>query len=207
MFVKNFDNFRSDSKVNEEFNFFDFLGKTWDIAGDALSSTVKQKVVAVLMEKFGILENSLASEFLQQVVSAIPVGDWPEILMGDKGDAKYFAPKMAEAIQFTVQKKGLDDIFKTFGFDSNGLIARTVLNAIMQNESKEKIENFILSLFGEEANIGKEAMSALDQKERELLNNSMFKAAKEIPNFNLKSGFGGKDSENQAAGILSGLFA
>jgi hypothetical protein len=114
---------------------------------------------------------------------------------------------MAEAIQFTVQKKGLDDIFKTFGFDSNGLIARTVLNAIMQNESKEKIENFILSLFGEEANIGKEAMSALDQKERELLNNSMFKAAKEIPNFNLKSGFGGKDSENQAAGILSGLFA
>ena len=207
MFVKNFDNFRSDSKVNEEFDFFDFLGKTWSIAGDALSSTLKQKIVAVLMEKFGVLENSLASEFLQQVVSNIPVGDYPEIFMGEKGNVKYFAPLLAKSIKFTVEKKGLDDIFKTFGFDSNGLIARTILNAIMQSDSLEKIENFILSLFGEEANIGKEAMSALDQKERELLNNSMFKAAKEIPNFNLKSGLGGKDSENQAAGILSGLFA
>jgi hypothetical protein len=207
MFVKNFDNFRSDSKVNEEFDFFDFLGKTWDIAGDALSSTLKQKIVAVLMEKFGVLENSLASEFLQQVVSNIPVGDYPEIFMGEKGNVKYFAPLLAKSIKFTVEKKGLDDIFKTFGFDSNGLIARTILNAIMQADSLEKIENFILSLFGEEANIGKEAMSALDQKERELLNNSMFKAAKEIPNFNLRSGLGGKDSENQAAGILSGLFA
>jgi hypothetical protein len=207
MFVKNFDNFRSDSKVNEEFDFFDFLGKTWDIAGDALSSTLKQKIVAVLMEKFGILENSLASEFLQQVVSNIPVGDYPEIFMGEKGNVKYFAPLLAKSIKFTVEKKGLDDIFKTFGFDSNGLIARTILNAIMQTDSLEKIENFVLSLFGEEANIGREAMSALDQKERELLNNSMFKAAKEIPNFNLKSGLGGKDSENQAAGILSGLFA
>lgn len=207
MFVKNFDNFKSDSEVNEEFNFMDFLGKTWDIAGDALSSTIKQKLVAVLMQKFGILENSLASEFLQQVVSNIPVGDYPEIFMGEKGDVKYFAPLFAKSIKFTVEKKGLDSIFKTFGFDSNGFIARTILNAIMQTDSLEKIENFVLSLFGEEANIGREAMSALDQKEKELLSNSMFQAAKEIPNFDLKSGLVDKGGQNQAAGILSGLFA
>lgn len=206
MFVKDFDNFQSDSNIDEGFDFFDFMGKTFDLAGDALASTVKQKVVAVLMEKFGILENSLASEFLQQCVSAIPLADWPSILFGDKGDLKYFAPKMAEAIQFTIEKKGLDSIFKSFGVDSNGLLARTILNAIMQNESKEKIEKFILSLFGEDTNIGKEAIGLMDAKDKEILTSAMVKTAEQTPKFSLEKGlkkYGEKNSD--AAGILSGL--
>ncbi len=65
MFVKNFDNFKSDSEVNEEFNFMDFLGKTWDIAGDALSSTIKQKLVAVLMKKLRSYKKGNLSKFAQ----------------------------------------------------------------------------------------------------------------------------------------------
>jgi hypothetical protein len=206
MFVKNFDNFQEDSSLDEGFDFFDFLGKTFDIAGDALASTIKQKVVALMMEKLGILENSLLSEFLQQCVSTIDIAEWPGILFGENGGVKYFAPKMAEAIQLTLQKKGLDTIFKTFGVDSNGFLARTLLNAINENESREKIEKFILYLFGEDLNIGAEVVKSMETKDKELLNNAMFKAASKTPNFNLEKGlksYGEKN--NDTAGILSGL--
>jgi|JI10StandDraft_1071094.scaffolds.fasta_scaffold00207_13 hypothetical protein len=203
--VKDFDSFSNEEQIHEDFDVMGLLGKTIGYLGDGFIDTIKQKFVAMLMEKLGIREKSIASEFLQQVVSSIDMKEWPGILSGDNRNMKFFIPKIAEAIQFTLERKGFEGITDSIGLEPNGLIVRTIVNTIQDKATgKERIEKFLFDLFGEE-NVGGNLISSLDKKDKQQFSDALSKVAGKRTDYKPQTGRGSDGGESFVGNILGGL--
>ena len=207
--VKDFDSFSNEEQIHEDFDIMGLLGKTIGYLGGGFVDTIKQKFVAMLMEKLGIKEKSIASEFLQQVVSSIDVEEWPGILTGDNRNMKFFIPKIAEAVQFTLERKGFEGITDAIGLDSQGLIVRTLVNTLQDKATgRERIEKFLFELFGDE-NIGSGIISSLDKKDKKEFTDALSKVAGKSVNYkpgttDSKSSDGESFIGNIMGGLLGG---
>lgn len=203
--VKNFDAFSSnEDQIHEDFDIMGLLGKTIGYLGDGFIDTVKQKFTAMLLEKLGIEEETIASEFVQQVVSSIDMKEWPGILSGDNNNMKFFIPKIAEAIQFTLERKGFDGIAKGIGLKPTSIILRTLVNTIQDKATgRERIEKFLFELFGDD-NIGGDIISSLNSKDKAHFSNALTKAAGDKAVSGDKKGDSGSFISNIMGGLLGG---
>jgi len=172
--VKKFEEF---SSVNEEFSLDsvkNFLGGLLPSLGSGFTKTLKQKLAAVILEKFGIEENSELSVIVQEFVDQIPPTDIPGIISGEKATPEYFAPRMAGFVQEYVQRKGLDNIAAKLGISTTGWIYSTLRETLQEQIGKEKLTKFFLDLFGAETSvIGKEALMGLDPKSKEMFSSAI----------------------------------
>jgi hypothetical protein len=202
--VKNFDAFSNDDQIHEDFDVMGLLGKTIGYLGDGFIDTIKQKFTARLLEKLGIEEESIASEFVQQVVSSIDMKEWPGILSGDNNNMKFFIPKIAESVQFTLERKGFDGIARGIGLKPSSIILRTLVNTIQDKATgKERIEKFLFELFGED-NIGGDIISSLNGKDKAQFSDALTKAAGNKSASSDTGGDGGSFISNIMGGLLGG---
>lgn len=202
--VKNFDAFSNDDQIHEDFDVMGLLGKTIGYLGDGFMDTIKQKFTAMALEKLGIEEESLASEFVQQVVSSIDIKEWPSVLSGDNNNMKFFIPKIAEAIQFTLERKGFDGIARGIGLKPTSVIYRTLVNTIQDKATgRERIEKFLFELFGED-NIGGDIISSLNAKDKAQFSGALTKAAGKKATSDGAKEDGGSFISNIMGGLLGG---
>jgi len=189
--VKTFDEF----SINEDFSLEGILTHALPLLGDSFAQTIRQKIVATLMEKLGIEDKSTLSVMLQEFVSTIPFSDLPGIISGDKANAEYFVPKLAEFIPRFFQRKGIDTIAASLGINSTGWLYSTLRNMLETDLGKQNLNKFLTSLFGVDPghSMGKSIVSKLDPQEKE-------KMADAIQNKD-----GSSDSDSGIAGFLSGL--
>jgi len=161
--IKDFDSFSVNEDLN--FNLSGILSKVLPVLGTGFTKTVKQKFAAILLEKLGIMENTMLSGLVQEFVDQIPVSDIPGIITGDNINAEYFAPKFAGFLQEFVQRKGLDTIATQIGIKPDGWIYSILRESLQTQIGKEKLTKFFLSAFGGD-NIGQSALSQLDPSDK-----------------------------------------
>jgi hypothetical protein len=183
--VKDFDSFSSSDHLNEMWGLDaieGMLGKVLPVLGEGFTKTLKQKVAAAMMEKFGIMPDSDMSAMLQEVVDAIPVADLPEILMGKKTGGAYWSPIMSQAIQEYVQRKGIDHIFTKIGIKPDGWIGSTLRESLQSQLGKEKLQKMIAFAFDDvsskdSTSIGATALDSLDPAQKDKFNDAFSRAA------------------------------
>jgi hypothetical protein len=153
--LQNFNQFTHQrlNEVNDSFFSFDFLGDLFTNGFSAFSDVLKGKVISYLTEYLGIAEGSIFSKLLQNYVEQIPVSDYYSILFNSKIDAKYLAPKAAQATMEFLTEMGVDGIAANLGVkDRNGYLYRTIsemlTNQITRNGFTKNLESFYLSMFG-----------------------------------------------------------
>lgn len=203
--VKNFDSFSREEQIHEDFDIMGLLGKTVGYLGDGFIDTIKQKFTARLLEKLGIKEDSLASEFVQQVVSSIDMKEWPGILSGDNDNMRFFVPKIAEAIQFTLERKGFEGITNMLGLEPNGMIMRTIVNTLQDKTTgKARIEKFLFELLGD-SNIASETVASLDDEDKEKFTTALTKVASKKVNYKPGTTNTSSDGESFLGNIMGSL--
>lgn len=185
--IKSFQSFSSDKSQKDsllEFNFDagSLLTGAVNFFGPGLGSAVEQKLVEFLLNKLGIKPDSAASMLIQEVVEAIPMEDYPDILTGEKLNMKYLNPYLAEAIVDSVKRTGLDPIFgplaEKFGLEPGGLLTRTFVEsfeALGEDELRKKVLNLLNFIAGIEFSAGEYA-STLDSETQEKLSKGIGKA-------------------------------
>ena len=199
-----------DFSLNEDFSLSGLLSSVLPSLGQGFIKTLKQKIVGSLLDKFGILEDSTLSVLVQEFVDTIPVADIPKIITGDNVNVEYFAPKLAEFVQDTVQRKGLDTIAKGIGIDPTGWIYSTIRNTIQGQMGKEKLTKFFLEVLGGEDSVGQSALMDLDPKSKDSLNQIIRKKyslkGSSQGEKNIKSGDGSKPSfwDSLLGGMVAG---
>jgi hypothetical protein len=187
--------------MNEDLSMGEILfGKVLPFMGEGFIKTLKQKIAATLMEKIGILEDSKFSIIIQELVDSIPVKDIPGLITGEKANAEYLAPKLAQACQEYIQRKGLDSLFEPFGIDPNGWLASTVREGLQSELGQEKIEAFfIAALGGEKLLTG--ALSKLDPEDKRAVDSALVQqAAKMYP-----TKVNGTESKESKGGMMDTL--
>jgi hypothetical protein len=201
-------------EVNENLTMGEILfGKVLPFLGEGFIKTLKQKIAAILMEKIGILENSKFSIIIQELVDSIPVKDLPGLITGEKANAEYLAPKLAQACQEYIQRKGLDSLFEPFGIDPNGWLASTIREGIQSEIGQERLEAFFISALGGERLLTG-ALAKLDPEDRKAVDSALVQQAaksyptqikKESGQGNSGSGLGVMDTLSSIwSGLLSG---
>jgi hypothetical protein len=160
--IKDYDSFYDNySKLDE--SMFDSLSGMFKSTADAFGGAIKQKLAAVMMRKIGIKEDSVFSGLIQEFVDAIPVMDiWDMVKMDPEvWNSKYLAPKLAEATQEFIERKGFDTLAEKLGIDSNGLIYSTIRELAHDKVAgKKTLTDFYTSLLGG-VNMGKSMMKSI----------------------------------------------
>jgi hypothetical protein len=154
-------------KINEDFDIGSILSSIFPVLGSSFQDTIKTKIAATLLEKIGLVENSLLSSFFQEFVAEIPIADYSKILSGES-DANYWAPKMTDFARRFVERKGIDTIAEKMGIKPDGLAYTYFRNLILSKEGQQKMTSFFHQLIGS-SNIGQEAMSSLDPNDKNKL--------------------------------------
>lgn len=201
-------------EVNENLTMGEILfGKVLPFLGEGFIKTLKQKIAAILMEKIGILEDSKFSIIIQELVDSIPAKDLPGLITGEKANAEYLAPKLAQACQEYIQRKGLDSLFEPFGINPNGWLASTIREGIQSEIGQERLEAFFISALGGERLLTG-ALAKLDPEDRKAVDSALVQqAAKSYPTQikkasgqgNTGSGLGVMDTLSSIwSGLLSG---
>jgi hypothetical protein len=182
--IKKFEDFPYDpSPINEGFldDVTGIMGKIIPFLGTGFIKTIKQKLAATLLEKLGILENTAASTIVQELVDSIEVKEMPGLLTGENANAEFLAPRLAQAVQEYIQRKGFDSLYTPFGIDPNGWLASTIREGFQEELGKEKLTNFFLKVLGSEP-IGKDLISKLDSKNKDKFKDALSQQlAKEYP--------------------------
>jgi len=193
--------------VNEDLSMGELLfGKVLPFMGEGFIKTLKQKIAAILMEKIGILEDSKFSIIIQELVDSIPVKDIPGLMTGEKANAEYLAPKLAQAVQEYIQRKGLDSLFEPFGIDPNGWMASTIREGLQSEIGQDRIEAFFISALGGEK-ILSGALSKLDPSDKRAVDSALVQqAAKTYPTKRESSVSSDKGSGNGMMDTLSAIW-
>lgn len=162
--VKKFDDFEysdRNSGLNEEESLlgslgsgissvFKGVGRGVDFMLPSIEPAFKRYVTSFILEKWGILDNSTFSFIVQNVVKLIPVKDYWSILTGDKLNAEYLSPLLAEATMQMITEKGIDTILQpiaqSVGLDPAGFAYKAFVERV-QLLMKER-EDFKKSLIG-----------------------------------------------------------
>lgn len=192
--------------TNENLTMGELLfGKVLPFMGEGFIKTLKQKIAAILMEKIGILEDSKFSIIIQELVDAIPAKDIPGLMTGEKANAEYLAPKLAQACQEYIQRKGLDSLFEPFGIDPNGWLASTIREGLQSEIGQDKLEAFFISALGGEKLLTG-ALAKLDPKDKEAVNSALVQqAAKMYPT--KAEGKGASMPSDKSGGVMDTLSA
>ncbi len=188
-------------EINEDFSLNGILSSILPALGSGFTKTIKQKIVASLMETIGIKPDSVLSVLLQEFVDQLPVADIPGIITGEKGGAEYFAPKLAAFVQETVQRKGMDTFAEKLGIDPNSGWLYPILRETLQTQiGKENLTKFFLTLFNaSKTNVGKSAVELLDPYHKEKLASELNKKMDD------KKTEPGKEEESFLGNLLSGM--
>jgi hypothetical protein len=182
--IKKFEDFSYDSEPIQE-GFMDdvtgVIGKMIPLLGTGFIKTVKQKLAATLLEKLGILENSAASVIVQELVDSIEIKEMPGLLTGENANAEFLAPRLAQAVQEYIQRKGFDSLYVPFGIDPNGWLASTIRESFQEEVGKERLTEFFLNALGGES-VGKDVLNKLDPKSKEQFKDALTQQlAKQYP--------------------------
>lgn len=193
--------------VNEELSMGELLfGKVLPFMGEGFIKTLKQKIAAILMEKIGILEDSKFSIIIQELVDSIPVKDIPGLMTGEKANAEYLAPKLAQAVQEYIQRKGLDSLFEPFGIDPNGWMASTIREGLQSEIGQDRLEAFFIAALGGER-ILSGALSKLDPSDKRAVDSALVQqAAKVYPTKVEKQSSAGNGSKPGVMDTLSAIW-
>jgi hypothetical protein len=182
--IKKFEDFPyNQESVNEGFldDVTSIIGKMVPFLGTGFIKTIKQKLAATLLEKLGIMENTAASTIIQELVDAIEVKEMPGLLTGENANAEFLAPRLAQAVQEYIQRKGFDSLYVPFGIDPNGWLASTIREGFQEEVGKERLTKFFLKALGGEP-IGKELVNKLDPKDKNQIKDALSRQlAKEYP--------------------------
>lgn len=194
--VKTFDEF----SINEDFSLAGILSHALPLLGDSFGQTIRQKIAATLIEKLGIEDKSTLSVMVQEFVATIPFSDIPGIITGEKANAEYFVPKLAEFIPRFFQRKGIDTIASSLGINSTGWLYSTLRNMLETDLGKQNLNKFLNSLFNVDSghSMGSSIISKLDPQDKE-------KMADVIQTKTTNSGSSDSDSSDGVMGFLSGL--
>jgi hypothetical protein len=206
--LKKFEDFSSGSENIQESLFDDLggmLGKVIPFLGTGLTKTIKQKITASLLEKIGVKENSTFSTIIQEVVDSIELKEMPGLLTGENANADFLAPRLAQAVQEYIQRKGLDSLVVPLGVDPNGWMYSTIRESLQGELGKEKLTNFFLGALGSDS-IGAEALSKLDPNSKDQLKDTLAqKLAKEYPYKNSGSSSSGSNTSGSKSGFFDTL--
>jgi hypothetical protein len=164
--VKKFDDFEYSDRnngLNEEEgilgslasgvgSIFKGLGRGVDFMIPAVEPALKRWLASTLLKKWGILDDSTFSFIIQNVIKLIPVKDYPGILTGDKLNAEYLAPLLAEATMQMITEKGIDTILgpiaKAVGLDTAGLAYKTLVERVqLLMKDREKFKGSLAGIF------------------------------------------------------------
>lgn len=182
--LKKFEDFSSSSENIQESLFDDLggmLGKVIPFLGPGVTKTIKQKIAATLLEKMGIKENSIFSTVIQEVVDSIELKEMPGLLTGENANADFLAPRLAQAVQEYIQRKGFDSLVVPLGVDPNGVMYTILRESVQNKVGEERLTKFFLQVLGSDS-IGSEALSKLDPNSKEQIKDTLAqKLAKEYP--------------------------
>jgi hypothetical protein len=176
--IKDLGSFTESEKINEDFSWGNLISGALDLGGEGLRKTIKEKIAASIMEKFGILDDSIFSGLIQEVVDAIPVKDYPGIIMGEKANVDYLAPFMVQAIGEFVERKGLDTFAESLGLDPRGWLYSTIANSLQTERGKETLKNLFVEAFGgkgAQGSVARDAISGLPQRDKVKISDSVKK--------------------------------
>ena len=206
--LKKFEDFSTNTEHLQE-SLFDglegILGKVIPFLGTGLTKTIKQKISASLLEKIGVKENSVFSTIIQEVVDSIELKEMPGLLTGDNANADFLAPRLAQAVQEYIQRKGLDSLVVPLGVNPNGWMYSTIREGLQGELGKEKLTSFFLGALGSDS-IGAEALSKLDPSSKDQLKDTLAqKLAKEYPYKNSRTGSSGSKSSGSGGGFFDTL--
>jgi hypothetical protein len=176
--IKDLNSFSHESELNEEFNWGNALSSVMGIAGTGFQKTIKEKIAAVILEKIGILEDTILSQIVQEVVDQIPFKDYPAILTGEKANVEYLAPKMTQAITEFFERRGLDPIAQQIGIDPKGWLYSTIRNGLQSPQGKEKLKSFFIEAFGgkdAKGSVARDAFSDLPKADKDKISDEVEK--------------------------------
>jgi hypothetical protein len=162
----------------------DWLGQTFGSIWGGAKDLLTKKITAHLLSKLGIEENSIFAELVSKFVQQIPISDYYGILFNSKLNAKYLAPKMAEAAMEFISGQGYDGIAQSLGFNRDGLIYQllreTFTNEAAKLNFKKNLENFFLSVFqGFPSTSATEFEKSLTSSEKSALTRPLLQTAKD----------------------------
>jgi hypothetical protein len=161
-YILDLNSFSSTPENTNEASLVDFFSGVVDIAGDAIQRQLKQKVVAYLLNRLGIVEKSKLSRVVQEVVEEIELKDYYGIISGEMG-ADYWAPKFAKAFQGFILAEGFNNIAESWGIDSTGFIYGTIKEALEEMFSdpdyQKNFTSFIMGAIGPSFDGGKSSSS------------------------------------------------
>jgi hypothetical protein len=176
--IKDLNSFSQESELNEEFNWGNLFSGILDFGGEGLRKTVKEKIAALLLEKIGISEDSVLSGLIQQIVDAIPIKDYSAIITGEKANVDYLAPKMVQAMQEFIERKGFDPIAEKLGIEPKGWLYGIIINGFQSPEGKARLEKMLIDAFGGEnakGSVFRDAISELPKTEKDKISGEVEK--------------------------------
>lgn len=202
------DEFKKDTRsLDENIDIYGILGKVIPSLGTGFIKTLKQKLAAVLMEKIGVKENSKFSIIIQELVDSIEFSEMPGLITGENANAEFLAPRLAQAVQEYIQRKGMDSLIEPFGLEPNGWMYSTIRESLQGELGKEKLTAFFMSAFSDEP-IGAKTISSLSAKEKEAFKGEFLqKAAKSYPTSSAARNMAtDKESSGNIMDTLSGIW-
>lgn len=176
--IKDLNTFSKESRLNEDFSLGSVFSDVLDFGGEGLRKTVKEKAAAFILEKIGISEDSVLSGLVQQLVDAIPFADYPQIISGEKANVDYLAPKLVQALDEFIQKKGFDQIAEKLGIENKGMLYNIIINGIQSPEGKERLKSILVQAFGgkdAKGSVFKDAISGLPKSDKDKISDGVKK--------------------------------
>jgi hypothetical protein len=227
--VKKFDDFEYSDRnngLNEEEgilgslasgvgSIFKGIGRGVDFMIPAIEPALKRYIASTLLKKWGILDDSTFSFIIQNVIKLIPVKDYPGILAGDKLNAEYLAPLLAEATMQMITEKGIDTILgpiaKAVGLDTAGLAYKTLVERVqLLMKDREKFKGSLAGIFkflgSVEVSFGEFAKDQDPATQKKIAGDIYSQLAQENPAFAKKYKKEMEENgESGLGGFLSGL--
>jgi hypothetical protein len=228
--VKKFDDFEYSDRnngLNEEEGIlgslasgfgsvFKGIGSGVNFMLPAVEPAFKRWLTSKILEKWGILDDSTFSFIVQNVVKLIPVKDYWGILTGDKLNAEYLSPLLAEATAQMITEKGIDTILepiaKAVGLDPAGFAYKTFVERVqLLMKDREKFKASLAGIFkflgSIEVNFGEFAKDQDPSTQKKIAGDIYSQLAQENPAFakKYKKEMEEGGGSSGLGGFLSGL--
>ena len=202
------DEFKKDQdSLDENIDLSGILGKVLPSLGTGFIKTLKQKLAAVLMEKIGVKENSNFSVIIQELVDSIEFSEMPGLITGENANAEFLAPRLAQAVQEYIQRKGMDSLIEPLGLEPNGWMYSTIRESLQGELGKEKLTVFFMSAFTGKS-LASETIASLSSKEKEKLKGEFLqKASKAYPTSSIKNLASDKKTQTNIIDSISDVWS
>lgn len=200
--------FKKDTNsLEENIDISGIISKVLPSLGTGFIKTLKQKLAAVLMEKIGVKENSNFSVIIQELVDSIEFSEMPGLITGENANAEFLAPRLAQAVQEYIQRKGMDSLIEPLGLEPNGWMYSTIRESLQGELGKEKLTSFFMSAFSGKS-LAAETVASLSSKEKSKLKGEFLqKASKAYPTSSIKNLVNNKKTETNIIDSISDVWS